>query len=134
MKTYVVVPLLLVALVAGGCTEPGTAPPDVLKMAPSATVADCGTFTLDQGEQLAQDAGLCLLGAARKGQIARLQVSSPTVEGDPIITVFATRPDGSVEVVEDTRQDAYGPQEITHEICTGPALGPDGLQFGQCGP
>ncbi|WP_097321093.1 DUF4362 domain-containing protein [Paractinoplanes atraurantiacus] len=127
MKIYVLVAVLALA----GCGESEAAPPEVLEKA--AAVVECGTFELDQGEQLSQEAGLCLLGAAQKGQIARLEVTVPTVEGDPITTVYATRPDGSVEVVEDNRQDPWGPQEVTREVCTGPVVAEHGLTFSQCG-
>ncbi|XVV08923.1 DUF4362 domain-containing protein [Actinoplanes sp. CA-131856] len=128
------VPLIMMAAGLAGCSEPDATPPDVLKLASPGTVTDCGTFTLDQGETLPQDAGLCLLTASREGRIARLSVTAPTVEGDPIVTVYATRPDGGVEVVEDTRADAYGAQEITREVCTGPSAGDHGFHFTNCGP
>ncbi|XVU21730.1 DUF4362 domain-containing protein [Actinoplanes sp. CA-054009] len=127
------VPLIMVAAGLAGCTESEVAPPDVLKLAPSASVTDCGTFTLEQGRRLPDDAGLCLLTASREGRIARLSVTAPTVEGDPIITVYATRPDGGIEVVEDTRQDEFGTKEVTREICTGPTVDENGLHFDKCG-
>ncbi|MFF5083916.1 DUF4362 domain-containing protein [Actinoplanes sp. NPDC000266] len=127
------VPVMMMAAALSGCSESEAAPPDVLRLAPSGSVTDCGTFTLDQGERVPEDAGLCLLTASKEGRVAQLEVTAPTVEGDPIITVYATRPDGGIEVVEDTRQDEFGAKEVTREICTGPIIDENGLHFTACG-
>ncbi|MEU8818930.1 DUF4362 domain-containing protein [Actinoplanes sp. NPDC048796] len=123
---------LVAVLALAACSDTAAEPPEVLRLASPGTVVDCGTFRLED-RQLPQEAGLCLLGAARQGQIARLEVTAPTTEGDPITTVYATRPDGGVEVVEDNRRDSRGSREVTREVCTGPAIGEYGLQFSQCG-
>jgi hypothetical protein len=117
------------ALALAGC---GDSPPDDLRAAPPGTVRDCGTFTLDQGEAFPAGAGRCLVEAVRQGRSAWLKVTRPTTEGDPIPVAYIARADGRVEVVEDTREDAWGEQTITREICTGPAVTANGLEFAGC--
>ncbi|GAA0501943.1 hypothetical protein Ade02nite_38050 [Paractinoplanes deccanensis] len=116
----------MTALVLAGCAK--AEPPDTA--AADASV-DCGTYVLEH-EALPVHAGTCLLDAARTGAVARLKVTRSTVEGDPIITAYATRPDGAIEVVEDTRADGFGPQEVTRETCTDARLGDNGLELSGC--
>lgn len=103
--------------------------PDPSPQASGAT--DCGTFTLSQGEQFPEAAARCLIDAASAGRPARLQVTRPTVEGDPIPITYTSGEDGRVEVVTDSRQDKWGQQVITRETCTGPTAAPE-LTFAQC--
>jgi hypothetical protein len=51
------------ALVACGAHEPAPV------AGPSAAVGDCGTFTLDQGEELPDAAARCLVGAAEPAPV-----------------------------------------------------------------
>ncbi len=104
-------------------TDPGPAA--------TATLIDCGTFDLPQGESLPEPAGRCLAEAVRSGRPARLTVTSPTTEGAPIPVTYTAGADGRVEVVTDSRQDGFGPQEITRQICTGPVAEPR-LRFTEC--
>ncbi|MFF5291129.1 DUF4362 domain-containing protein [Paractinoplanes globisporus] len=95
---------------------------------------DCGTFVLGQGEKLPAGTTSCLLDAARAGRPAQLRVTRPTTEGDPIPFTYTVRTDGKIELVTDTRQDKFGPQRITRDICTGPAATPYGIEFASCVP
>ena len=112
------------------CGGPAPAPQPISPGAePSATVVltDCGTFDLPQGERLPGAAGQCLVDAVEAGRPARLKVTRPTVEGDPITVTYAAGADGRVQVVNDATQDKFGSQTITRRTCTGPEL-----DFAEC--
>jgi len=132
MKRVLIVAGVLVAVSA--CGSPEAAAP--LPLPPSASASgsalDCGVFVLDQGESVPAAAGRCLLEALAAGQPARLRVTSPTTEGDPIPTTYTTRPDGRVDVVVDTRQDQFGPRSVTRQTCAAPVLADRGLELGDC--
>jgi hypothetical protein len=118
--------VLLVAL--GGCTASG----EPATPSPSASAAvDCGTFVL-QGEGLRTTALECLIGAAETGRPARLKVTRPTTEGDPIHVTYESGASGQVRVTRDTRQDRFGPREVTTELCTGIVVVRGGLMFKNC--
>jgi hypothetical protein len=126
-KRILVMAVACVALAA--CGEPSSSPQPA---APSASaVTDCGTFTLSQGERLAEQAARCLVEAVQAGRPARLKVTRPTTEGDPIPVTYTAGADGRIEVVTDSRQDEFGEQTITRATCTGPVATP-GLDFADC--
>ncbi len=92
---------LLIAVTLAGCASaaPG-APP-----APEQPTA-CGEYELDQGESIPQEAVDCMAEAGENG--ATLTVTTPTVEGDPIVTTYTALPDGGMEVYADMTEDRYG--------------------------
>lgn len=120
------------ALVA--CGAPAERPAAVPGTAASGTaaVADCGTFTLDQGEEMPDAAARCLVDAAAAHRPARLHVTSPTVEGDPIPTTYVARADGRVDLITDTRLDKFGARGITLSTCAAPTLADRGIEVGDC--
>ncbi|MFC8619774.1 DUF4362 domain-containing protein [Micromonospora purpureochromogenes] len=93
---------------------------------------DCGTWTVEQGEELTPRAGACLGDALRDRLPARLVVTAPTVEGDPITTSYLTRPDGRVEVTTDARRDRFGSRRVERQICDGPPIAAGLPVFGRC--
>ncbi|MCY1145589.1 hypothetical protein OWR29_46945 [Actinoplanes sp. Pm04-4] len=93
---------------------------------------DCGTFTLGQADTLPGSAARCFIDAASAGHPARLKVTSPTVEGDPIPVTYTAGADGRTEVITDTRQDGFGPQQITRQTCQGPSPAAKSLLFTKC--
>ena len=94
-------------------------------------VTDCGTFTVPQGGRLPESAARCLVEAVQARHPARLKVTSPTTEGDPIPVNYTAGADGRVEVVTDSRQDRFGSRVITRETCTGPIAARQ-LDFAEC--
>jgi hypothetical protein len=119
-----ILPLLLLlpcTLVACAKASPSGPPP-----------ADCGAFDLGLADHLPATAARCLIDAAKAGRPARLKVTRSTDEGDPIPVTYTARADGSVEVLTDTRQDAFGDQKITSETCTGPSAADYGIDFAAC--
>ncbi|HET6531411.1 MAG TPA: DUF4362 domain-containing protein [Actinoplanes sp.] len=120
--------MLLVAL--SGCAASG----EPAGPAPSASAAvDCGTFVLKQGERLRTTALECLIDAVEAGRPARLAVTYPTIEGDPIHETYESGANGQVRVTRDTRQDAFGSQEVITQLCTGIAVDHGGPTFRTCG-
>lgn len=94
-------------------------------------MTDCDTFNLSQGDRLPESAARCLVDAVQAGQPARLKVTRPTTEGDPIPVTYTAGADSRVEVITDSRQDGFGTQVITRQTCTEPTATPE-LQFAQC--
>ncbi|WP_433290732.1 DUF4362 domain-containing protein [Actinoplanes sp. CA-030573] len=138
--------LIFAVAVLAGCAHSGTtqAGPAATAGAPAGAVSagavsagapadtDCGTFTLDQGQEFPRDAARCLVGAANDNRGAYLRVTRPSTEGDPIPMTYRAMADGRVEVVTDTRQDQFGPQRITRELCSAPAVTDAGIEFAGC--
>jgi hypothetical protein len=61
----------------------------------------------------------CFWGPYLQGTPAQFTSTRPTVEGDPITTVFRVYGPGNVEVVEDTTRDRFGAQVVTLYSCSG---------------
>jgi len=121
-------------LTLAACGGPDHSPQvSALKTVRSAIVSmtDCGTFNLSQGERLLESAARCLVDAVQAGHPARLKVTSPTTEGDPIPVTYTAGADGRVEVITDSTQDGFGTQVITSQTCTEPTVAPE-LRFAQC--
>ncbi|RIW41809.1 hypothetical protein D3H59_24730 [Micromonospora endophytica] len=78
---------------------------------------DCGVFDLRQGERLPESAVRCLVEAAAAGEPARLRQTRPSVEGDPIVTVYTVDDRGLVQLVIDSRADSNGSGEIRRQDC-----------------
>ncbi|MBL7262168.1 DUF4362 domain-containing protein [Paractinoplanes lichenicola] len=74
----------------------------------------------------------CFVDAASAGHRAWLQVSWPTVEGDPIHVTYLSGDDGHIEVVTDSRADGFGPKPVTTEDCQGPKPARQGIEFTTC--
>lgn len=121
-------PVLLI-----GCGETD-APREVATSAETrrAVVTDCGTFDLGQGEQLSGSVLRCFVDAVAAGRPAQLRVTRPTVEGDPIAVTYRADRQGRVEVITDSRQDGFGTQTISRQVCTGPAAEAGHLSFAAC--
>jgi len=101
---------------------------------PRSVITDCGTFNLPQGDGLPDSAARCLVEAVQARHAARLKVTRPTTEGDPIHVTYTAGGDGRVEVITDSRQDRFtGPTNriITRQTCTGP-IGTLRLDFAEC--
>lgn len=85
------------------------------------TIGPCGRFKPDGAQKQLFS---CLLDAFNKCQPARGRITQPTVEGDPIVSVYFVEPAGSGERCRitrfaDTTADSFGPQEITRRSCVG---------------
>lgn len=113
-----------------GCGAAGT------NGAPAAApaVTDCGTFTIGQGDTVPAAARDCLITATQAREPARLKVTWPTVEGDPIPELYEADSTGRVHVTSDTRSDRFGPKAVTTRVCADVTVVQERLTFGRCDP
>jgi hypothetical protein len=113
---------LVALMVVAGCGAEQAPDPAAAPAPPRSPAAeddvDCGTFDLGQGEELPDHAGRCLAEAVNAKRAARLRVSEPTVEGDPIVSTYTAYRGGGIELVLDSRQDGFGPKAVTTQTCT----------------
>ncbi len=123
--------MLIVMTVAGCGAEPAPDPVAAPSQAAAEDV-DCGTFDLGQGEELPESAGRCLIDAVGAKRAARLQVSEPTVEGDPIVSTYTAYRGGGIELVLDSSQDGFGPKAVTTQTCTAVSYGEGRMQARGC--
>jgi hypothetical protein len=123
--------LVSLTLAACGTSAPAPRTPATSAEPRPVVATDCGTFDLPQGGRLPGSAARCLSEAVQAGRPARLAVSRLTVEGDRIPATYTAGTDGRVEVVTDSRQDAFGEQIVTRRTCSGPIPGPE-LEFAEC--
>jgi hypothetical protein len=59
-------------------------------------------------------------------------VTQPTVEGDPITTVYTVGKDGTVNAAKDATLDRLGNQGVIRRACTGPHDEHGDLRFDEC--
>lgn len=128
--------VVVTALLLAGCAvrphptaTPTPPPPEPFV---GAGTQDCGTLVLQQGQEVPREAVQCFVEAVTARRPARLVVTLPTVEGDPVTTTYAVAIDGRVEVTTDARADRFGSGRVERQTCTGPAV-QDGLpSFATC--
>lgn len=70
--------------------------------------ASCGKFVLGQGEAVPAEAVECLAAAVSSGEPAELAWSSPTTEGDPIVSFAFAGSNAEVTVYTTNAFDSYG--------------------------
>ena len=128
---------LAVTLLLAGCTaQPSlaarpTAPPSEPPV--ELDTQDCGALVLRQGQEVPASVLRCVIEAAGARQPARLVITRPTIEGDPITTSYAVAVDGRVEVTTDARADRFGSGQVKRQTCTRPTVQHDHwLGFATC--
>ncbi|MBB2949223.1 hypothetical protein FB565_009028 [Actinoplanes lutulentus] len=114
------IPLLLAVACLAACGDgaPAAAPYTPGASHFAATTDDCGTFDLDQGEDVPEDAATCLLDAFTAQRVVTMKATFPTTEGDPIPVTYTTRADGRIDVTTDSRADGLGTPIIERETCS----------------
>ncbi|MEU4222303.1 DUF4362 domain-containing protein [Actinoplanes sp. NPDC026623] len=117
--------LLAASLALAACT--GSAP-----VPEPAVDTDCGTFDVPLGQTLPESATRCLVEAVRAERSARLRETRYTDEGDPVPVTYTAGAGGRVEVVTDSRQDAFGERNVTSQTCTGLSVDAGQLSFADC--
>lgn len=132
---------VVLLLVVAGCASPSAAPmsssaPAAPSSAPASSgpaVADCGSFTLRQGEEMPESPVTCFLDAHRAKRAARLERTAPSVEGYPMREEYVTDDTGLIGVTIDMSQDPYGGFRIERKICSGVTVAVNGyLDFVRC--
>jgi len=89
-----------------------------------ATLPDCGSVVLTQGETLRRHAPAelaCLRAALDSKSGAELTVQFPTAEGDPITEYYRVTRTGSTEIYVDATEDEFGDQEWSFAQCDQPS-------------
>jgi hypothetical protein len=127
MRPNLIAAAAALTVLAGCAKAPATRPVDL-----RADVVDCGVHNLTQGQGLTAGAAQCIVDAVAHGNRAHLVVTQPTIEGDPITTVYTVDKDGTVIMSEDTTQDRFGNQGVIRWKCTGPHDEQGDLRFDQC--
>lgn len=121
---------------AGCTTMPDTVGPTPSEPADAgpapAAMTDCGTFNLMQGESPPVPALQCFVDGVSAGRPVQLKVTRPTVEGDPVPVTYQADATGRTILTMDSRQDDYGAQVVTRQVCTGPRVEPGRLEFAHC--
>ncbi|GLY15711.1 hypothetical protein Kisp01_27260 [Kineosporia sp. NBRC 101677] len=93
---------------------------------------DCGDHEIGQNERLNTPAATCLLDAVKADEQAILKITFLTTEGDPIKQVYRHLGAGEVQVVTDTTEDKFGPNEVRTETCTGLVRSSFAFTFSAC--
>jgi Heat shock protein len=93
---------------------------------------DCGTAVPGQDATPPESMLTCFIDAVAAGRTAHLTIVRPTEEGDPIPTSYRYYGGPSVEVLTDTRQDAFGPQQLVLQTCEQPRVEDGFLAFATC--
>lgn len=102
----------------------GTVPPDVARRIP---LPACGIETATtQAGPWNVEARQCFLAAYRAGRPAELLVTRPTVEGDPIRTLFRILGPGRAEVFVDSTRDAWSARTWERFVCPSLVVSFDG--------
>jgi hypothetical protein len=94
----------------------------------------CGTYTAGEGELSAEDAAIreCFLAAFREGTQKELTVTAPSLEGDPITTIYRVLGRGDLELFVDASADTFAAVKTYHQRCTSVAEDGTGLTAGGC--
>jgi hypothetical protein len=85
---------------------------------------DCGSVTIDASGTCTEAAGAawtCLADAWSTCTPTQLKITSTTIEGDPIPSVYVVYDDAGTCVIErfqDTTADAFGVYEISEATCS----------------
>lgn len=94
---------------------------------------DCGIDLLWQGERPSPARLTCFLDALAAGQLAQVQIVTPSVEGTLVPITYRGASTDKVEVFTDFRNDRYGTGRVEYQTCVGPRVGEDGhFSFDQC--
>jgi len=118
---------LAITVLAAGCDLLPAGPPDWVTNREA--LPACGAEEVTAGRQPNREARECLLDAWREGRAAELISERPSVEGDPITTIYRVMPDGTMDMFIDATRDRFGSGEWERYVCTGlrPVRAEDGL-------
>ena len=82
----------------------------------------CGSYTATEREPSAEEKAVrdCFLAVARDGTQMEATVTTSTIEGDAIVTIFRVLGPGDIELFVDASADTFsGPVKMFHQRCTG---------------
>jgi hypothetical protein len=125
----------LVALVAGCAASAGPAASGTTT-APVTASTSCGVVTLAQGDTtgVPESALTCFTMALADQRRVTLTVTQPTVEGDPVTTVFTALLGQHVQVDVDSSKDAFAGMnpKVSRQVCTGASVADGRLLLAGC--
>jgi hypothetical protein len=126
--------LFCASLVLAACAAPDrTAVPSTVSATAAAEARkDCGTYVLSQGETVPEMVYACLIEAIDSRRPAKLKVTQPTTEGDPIPVTYIADAEGRVKMITDSRRDNFGTHVVTQQMCSGPIVRGGFLTFAKC--
>ena len=96
----------------------------------------CGTFTATEDALTAEEKAVrqCFLAAFRDGTQKEVTVTAPSMEGDPIVTIYRVLGPGDLELFVDASADKFADVKTYHQRCSSVAEGGNGLAAGGCVP
>lgn len=114
-------------------TTGAPAPPTL----PAGSFVDCGRYEMTPAEPTigpdAVTAQECLVEAFSEGNPARLVVTAPTDEGDPVVFTYTVTSEQVVTVHEDASADEFGPPYVREQTCRSLQSSEVAIpQFGEC--
>lgn len=77
----------------------------------------CGEEQAGQGGPWNEGARACFWEAYQEHRPAEFISTYPTIEGDPITSIYRVLPDGSVEIFIDSTRDRFGSGSWLHVSC-----------------
>jgi hypothetical protein len=131
----------LVALAAmmalGGCGDGGAGAGGTGVSSSAETrrrMPSCGAYTAPSGALPAESraARQCFLAAFAEGREAELTITAPSVEGDPIVTIYRVLGPDDVELFVDASADTFAAVDTYHQRCTSVAEEGNALAAGGC--
>jgi hypothetical protein len=107
MRRSTAVMLCAIAALTTGCAAGGSGPVQTPRQfLDREELPSCGEVTLEQSEEIPEEAFSCLAEAGEDG--AELAGTRPTTEGDPIIEYYRVLPGGGWEAYIDATEDSRG--------------------------
>ncbi len=128
------VAVLTVATVSAGVAATNNGGTDASSPVGAGATANCGDHVLGLMDRIPEAAITCFLDAVEAHRPARLAVTSPTTEGDPIPTLYVVgeRRHGGGDHRLPPGQEFGGGQGLVLERCTGPEVTNGRIMFRQC--
>jgi hypothetical protein len=94
----------------------------------------CGAYTAPPDGLPAEGwaARDCFLAAFAEGREAELTITAPSIEGDPIVTIYRVLGPDDVELFVDASADKFAAVDAYHQRCTSVAEEGNALAAGGC--
>lgn len=108
--------LTITFLVFAGCGGTSATEDDLERLLSNVTT-DCGSVEITNSGSCDDDTAAVLACLGEADRPHALQVLT-TVEGDEIYEHFFVEDDGTIVLLRDTRQDAFGSQEVSRIECS----------------
>lgn len=112
---------LAVAMLLAGCTASDNTDVDLDELMAGST--NCGVIRYDNlGDDCGLDRVQAALSCFENNDAPRISVESTTIEGGIIYDHFFIDEDGAILAVHDNRDDEFGDQSVSSQICSSLAI------------